>query len=116
MQDYICRRRLKSAHLGLAAGLGFGFYMTLTSHLHLLFPQFAKTLVQIWQEIYPGYRPTFWGSFILFAWGFVEAFFVLWMIGTLYNGLTRYGYGLSLPKKRGIRDPLAQNQKPTEKV
>lgn len=93
MEDFIRRRRLKSVKLGVAAGLGFGIYMTMLSHVHVLFPSFGNTLVAIWQDLYPLYSPTFWGSWVLLGWGFLDGFFLLWLIGTLYNWLTQSGYG-----------------------
>ena len=107
MTHFICRRRLKSAQLGVAAGIVYGFYMSLTSLLHLLFPSYAKGLVALWRELYPGYEPTFWRSLLLWPWGALEAFFALWLVGNLYNRLTGYGYGVADPGRSGRRSQSA---------
>lgn len=93
MEDFIRRRRLKSVKLGVAGGIVFGSYLAMTNHLHYLFPCYGQRLVEMWQELYPWYEPNFWGSFILWGWGFLDAFFLLWMVGVLYNWLTQAGYG-----------------------
>lgn len=100
MKDFIRRRRLKSVKLGLAAGLCLGGYMTMVSLTHALVPTFGTKLVEMWQELYPFYRPTFLGSWIIFGWGFLDGFFMLWLVGSLYNWLTQSGYGCrSFPRK-----------------
>lgn len=93
MEDYIRRRRLKSVKLGIATGLALGIYMTMISYIHILFPPFGGKLVELWQDLYPFYSPTFLGSWALLFWGFFDGFFLLWLIGSLYNWLTQSGYG-----------------------
>lgn len=107
MEDFIRRRRLKSVRLGLAAGLGLGLYMTIFGFVHLLVPTFGAKVVEIWQEIYPFYTPTFFGTFMLLPWGFLDGFFLLWLIGIFYNWFTQSGYGCrnfprKTKKKRGL--------------
>ena len=93
MEDFIRRRRLKSVKLGVAGGIVFGSYLGMINHLHWLFPGYASLIVEALEQLYPWYTPGFFGSFILFGWGFLDAFFALWLVGTLYNWFTHTGYG-----------------------
>jgi hypothetical protein len=66
--------RLAGITTGLVAGLGL-FVATNWPHLALL------------SQFFPGYRVTFLGSLIGFAWAFLWGFAAGWCVSRLYNRL-----------------------------
>lgn len=91
--DYLLRRRLKAPQLGIAAGISAGLYVSLHLLVAWLFPPFGQSLVSALQTVFPFVEASLLGSMAGFAWVFVETYLVIWLTGTLYNGLTRSGYG-----------------------
>lgn len=90
---YIYRRRLKSVKLGIAAGFVLGGHLALFNLAHYLFPSYGKLFIAMLSELYPWYSEGLLGSLVLFGFGFLDGFFALWLVGTLYNVLSRSGYG-----------------------
>lgn len=91
--DFLRRRRLKAPQLGIAAGVSFGLYAAFLTLAALHFPPFGKGFTDAAASLFPLYSVSYLGAFHLFWFVFLETFLLLWLTGTLYNALTRRGYG-----------------------
>jgi hypothetical protein len=77
---------INEKHLAIAAGTVFGlgfFSMTLLSS----FTGYGYEIINILSTIYPFYKASLIGACVGFAWGFIDAFVIFYLIGWLYNYL-----------------------------
>jgi len=80
--------KLNVKAFGLSAGITWGLAILLTTFFFLIMGYEGKTLLKI-SKIYFGYSVTWYGAFIGFVWGFVDAFIVGAFFSWLYNKFSK---------------------------
>ena len=76
--------KLNVKAFALSSGIVWGLVILLTTFFFLIMGYQGKNLVRL-SNIYFGYSVTWYGAFIGFIWGFVDAFIVTAFFAWLYN-------------------------------
>ena len=82
--------RLNSVMTGIVAGMLAGLLIFIaTLWLVIKGGQNVGQHLSLLSQFFPGYRVTFFGSFVGLAYGFVSGFFIGFIVGRLYNYIVR---------------------------
>lgn len=79
---------LKPINLGISGGIIWGLSMFLCTIFALYTGCFTKFL-ELMADIYPGYSISWSGTIVGLAYGFIDGFVGLFLLGWLYNKLDR---------------------------
>lgn len=79
---------LHPVKLGIAGGILWGGSMFVCTLLAVYFG-YSKQFLMLMADIYPGYTISLWGSIVGLIYGFLDAFVGLFLLGWIYNRLTR---------------------------
>lgn len=72
--------------LGVAGGILWGLCMFLTTIISI-YTGYAKQLLILMSDIYPGYTISGWGSLLGLVYGFLDLFIGLFLLAWIYNKL-----------------------------
>ena len=70
---------------GFTLGILWGLAMLLLGLVHHWVPSYGTEFFKAISSVYIGFKPTIVGSFIGFAWGFVDFFVFGFLIAYIYN-------------------------------
>jgi len=78
--------KINEIKLGLALGITIGGYLFFFAFMVNFF-DWGTELLEVISSLYIGYKGTYTGSLIGFAWGFADFFVIGYAIAWLYNNL-----------------------------
>lgn len=79
---------LNPIKLGISGGILWGFCMFICTIL-AIYTGYSAKFLDLMADIYLGYSISWPGAFIGFAYGFIDGFLGLFLLGWLYNKLNR---------------------------
>ncbi len=77
---------LNPVKLGIAGGVVWGLCMFVCTML-AIYNGYSAKFLEMMADIYPGYTISLWGAIVGLIYGFLDAFFGLFLLAWLYNKL-----------------------------